>query len=313
LPRAIMLKPAEIRLPPVSRDDLRVGHLIRSAPVDAETRVVLVGFPTDQGVRRNHGRPGAAASPDLIRGAFFRMTVDPLGHDSSGSLLRATCDVGNLETSEDLEQDQESLGKLLAPWLKERLTIIVLGGGHETAFGHFLGYANAGLKVDWLNWDAHPDVRELNGGQGHSGSPFRQALLHGSKACRCYTVAGLIPSSVAKAHLDFVHAHGGHVHWGQSLGEETVKGIYQALADPSAVSFDLDAVDGAFAPGVSAPAAGGLLPALWLAAAYQAGLSPAVQSIDIVELNPLFDQDNQTARLAAATLWWFLKGVAERW
>jgi formiminoglutamase len=307
-----MLRPAEIPLPSVSSDDLRIGHLIRGAPVRGQTRVVLVGFPSDQGVRRNRGRAGAAEGPDAIRTAFFRMTADPVDPVSHVGLLQSACDLGNLETTEDLERDQEELGRVLSPWLKDGLVAVVLGGGHETAFGHFLGYAGAGLAVDWLNWDAHPDVREPESGQGHSGSPFRQILLHPSRACRGYTVAGLIRSSVAKAHLDFVHDHGGRVHWGESLTRGTINGIYQALPGAAAVSFDLDAVDGAFAPGVSAPAVGGLATAVWLEAAYQAGLSAAVRSIDIVELNPLLDRDNQTAKLAAATLWWFLKGLSER-
>jgi len=78
------------------------------------------------------------------------------------------------------------------------------------------------------------------------------------------------------------------------------------------VSFDLDAVDQAFAPGVSAPAVNGLTPDLWLHATYRAGQCPSVKSLDLVELNPLFDHDHQTARLAALTLWYFLKGVSER-
>jgi formiminoglutamase len=78
------------------------------------------------------------------------------------------------------------------------------------------------------------------------------------------------------------------------------------------VSFDLDAVSQAEAPGVSAPNPGGLSSDLWLKAAFEAGRSPAVTSADIVELNPRFDPDGQTARLAALTVWWLLRGRAER-
>ena len=51
---------------------------------------------------------------------------------------------------------------------------------------------------------AHPDVRPLKDGHGHSGSPFRQALEHPSGLCRDYTVAGLNPPAVARAHLDYL-------------------------------------------------------------------------------------------------------------
>ena len=77
-------------------------------------------------------------------------------------------------------------------------------------------------------------------------------------------------------------------------------------------TFCLDAVDQAFAPGVSAPGGGGLEPRLWLHAAETAGRCPDVRSIDVVELNPRFDRDEQTARLAALTVWHFLRGVSQR-
>jgi formiminoglutamase len=78
------------------------------------------------------------------------------------------------------------------------------------------------------------------------------------------------------------------------------------------VSFDLDALNQGEAPGVSAPNAAGLSSALWLAAAYVAGRSRAVTSADVVELNPRVDRDDQTARVAALTVWWLLRGCAER-
>ena len=65
--------------------------------------------------------------------------------------------------------------------------------------------------------------------------------------------------------------------------------------------FDIDAVDQAQAPGVSAPATGGLYAALWLEAAYQAGRSPRVTSCDLVELCPPHDRDGQTARVPMGT------------
>ena len=64
-------------------------------------------------------------------------------------------------------------------------------------------------------------------------------------------------------------------------------------------------------PTVSALNMGGLSTALWLEAAYGAGRSTTVASADVVELNPRLDADGQTARLAALTVWWLLRGRAE--
>ncbi len=91
-----------------------------------------------------------------------------------------------------------------------------------------------------------------------------------------------------------------------------MEGLYRDLVAPALVTFDLDAVDQAFAPGVSAPATGGMSAGLWLYAAYAAGRTPAVRSCDIVELNPRYDRDGQTAKLAAYTVWQVMRGLAER-
>jgi imidazolonepropionase len=81
---------------------------------------------------------------------------------------------------------------------------------------------------------------------------------------------------------------------------------------PLMVTFDLDALDQTHAPGVSAPAAGGLFQDLWLHAAYRAGRSPKVASIDVVELNPNVDVDDRTVRLAALPVMEILRGLTDR-
>src|SRR5205085_9502595 len=139
-----------------------------------------------KGVRRNGGRPGAAEAPAAIREALFRLTPDAEHADAFTRLLQSTCDLGDIVVSRDLEADQERLAAVLAPHLARGAIAIILGGGHETAYGHFLGHAQAQRRVAILNWDAHPDVRPVEDNQGHSGTPFRQALEHPSALCRSY-------------------------------------------------------------------------------------------------------------------------------
>lgn len=308
----LFIKPA-IQPTEVQGDDLRIGQLLGRRLEGAEqARIAIIGYPSDEGVSRNGGRSGAAAAPDAIRKALFKLTPDPRQYDAFVDLVEHTLDVGNVVLDEDLEEDQEQLGSIVASYLAQGTTPIIIGGGHETSYGHFLGYVDAGKAVSILNWDAHPDVRPLKDGQGHSGSPFRQAILHPFKNCLSYTVAGLLPHSVARAHLNFVVMHDGSYVWRKNITRERIDQLYRRTPEALMVSFDIDAVDQAFAPGVSAPATGGLSSELWLYAAYQAGRQPRVSSMDIVECNPAVDRDDQTARLAALTIWWFLKGFAER-
>jgi formiminoglutamase len=288
-----------------------MGHLLGSdlGPRDVP-HAILIGFPCDEGVRRNGGRVGASSGPDALRHALYHLTPDPAS-ESFEAVLRRTRDLGNLEITPDLEVSQRALADVLAPFLERGVFVIVLGGGHETSYGHFLGYARRKQSVDILNWDAHADVRELKNGGGHSGSPFRQMIQDPSGCCRRYTVAGLQRHLVAHAHYEFVRQHGRAL-WRDEVTAEAIQQLYRGTGSPALVSFDLDAVSQAEAPGVSAPNPGGLSSELWLQAAYQAGRCSAVTSADVVELNPSVDRDHQTARLAALTVWRTLRGLADR-
>ena len=305
------LVPAAVPLPAATDGDPRLGHLLgRALAPGTAPRAVLVGFPSDAGVRINGGRPGAAEGPSAIRRSLYRLTPDA-GCPAHRALIERTVDLGDVSIEGDLEAAQQALAKVLAPVLSAGAFAIVLGGGHETAYGHFLAYALAGRTVALLNWDAHTDVRPTIDGQGHSGSPFRQALEHPSRAATRYTVAGVQPHSAAEPHLAYVRARG-RVVPRRELSGTMIRELYAQLASPALVSFDLDLVDQAAAPGVSAPGVDGIDVPLWLEAARGAGRCPAVASADIVELSPPHDLDGRTARLAARTVWEILRGVVER-
>lgn len=311
----VELDPPEETPPETAPEDPRLGRWLASPPPEgAETRAALVGFPSDEGVRRNGGRPGAAEGPAAVRRELYGLTPDPrdAAREAMVGLLERTRDLGDVPVSGDVEADQERLADVLARLLERGVVPVVLGGGHETAFGHFLAYVRAGLGVEVVNWDAHPDVRPWEEGGAHSGSPFRQALEHPSGACRRYAVAGLQPGSVAREHLEYLEDRGAEVIWSDGLDAAAVRSLTGRSGGPAMASFDLDAVDRAHAPGVSAPATAGLDPRTWLAAAERCGRAAAVSSVDVVELNPRFDRDGQTAALAAATVWRFLRGLSLR-
>src|SRR5207253_10958277 len=105
-------------------------------------RAVLIGFVVDEGVRRNHGRIGAAAAPNAIRQWLYRLTPC----DCQAGIHLSACpplDLGNLRMTGDLEAAQQALAKLVAPLLQAGAIPVILGGCHETAFGHSVGEVEA--------------------------------------------------------------------------------------------------------------------------------------------------------------------------
>src|SRR4051794_30024555 len=112
-----MLRPVNISVPATDADDPRLGHLLGAATTPELARVVLVGFPVDEGVRRNGGRPGPAEGPAAIRQSLFRMTPDAEQFDAHTDLIRHAADLGDIVPTGDLEADQAALGEVLAPHL----------------------------------------------------------------------------------------------------------------------------------------------------------------------------------------------------
>jgi formiminoglutamase len=302
-------------------DDPRLGEIVEFWRGDFAVlrpgRAVLIGFPQDEGVRRNGGRIGAAEAPDAIRDWLYRLTPgDPAIEPdlTDGPPL----DVGNVAITGGLEESQRALGDVVAGVLHRGMVPIVLGGGHETAFGVYLGYVGAGRPVGIINVDAHLDVRPLIDGKGHSGSPFRQALEHAQAPLSRYVCLGAQPHATSREHLQYLQQHGGVVRWRDELQPglphhlavegERMAGVGLVVH----LSVDADAVNMAEVPGVSAPNPAGLSGSEVTAAARLAGSALEIAGLDLVEINPHHDRDGQSARWAAQVVWSFLMGLANR-
>ena len=294
----------------MTNDDPRLKDLFGKNVEKPKIR--LIGFPSDEGVKINGGRPGASKAPMLIFEELLKLTPHPFHFNKHFKLLEKTESLALLDCTGDLSADHERLGKSISNSLSEQVLPVILGGGHETAFGHFLGYAKSRLAVNIVNIDAHTDVRHFKNGNAHSGSPFRQAVEHPSGMCKSYNVFGLNPASVSVDHLAYVQNQGDAVFEHSLSVDSTLNRLNLFEEGNIMITMDMDAVGQADAPGVSAPNASGISKEDWLKLAYGFGNHPKVTSFDLSEVNPEFDRDNQTVKLAALTVWYFLLGVALR-
>ncbi len=267
--------------------------------------VALLGYSCDEGVRRNRGRVGASAGPDAIRGKMAVMAwhcgISPV------------YDCGNIAcVNGDLSTAQRSLGKAVHAILSNGSFPIVLGGGHDIAYGMYQGiqlYMEAKAskgRLGIINFDAHFDLRKPKP-KGNSGTPFyqiaRKEMSRGSSIN--YYVLGIQRSSNTQDLFDRAQELNATIVTNDELHNANISGLSEQLeqfmkhCDKIYLSIDMDVFASAYAPGVSAPSALGCTPNVVLHLIQIIASSGRLMCMDIAEMNPLYDIDDRTAQLAA--------------
>ncbi|MFC3283801.1 formimidoylglutamase [Litchfieldella rifensis] len=290
-------------------DSLRWHQAIHPLADDTPAGVALIGFASDAGVARNQGRIGAAAGPRAMRKALANLAWHRHGRAYDAGDVH--CHGNALETA------QEQLGERLEQLLAAGHFPLVLGGGHEVAYGSWLGLArhfekpplepaNEAPTIGIINFDAHLDLRDPSHVPS-SGTPFAQIAEQCQArgwpfryACLGISRAANTRALFARAEaLDVLVREDHEIHAGtlDTIGHE----LEAFITDCDAVylTLDLDVLPAAEAPGVSAPAARGVPLALLEPLIGIVRDSGKLRLADLAELNPDFDIDNRTARIAA--------------
>jgi formiminoglutamase len=284
-----------------------------------DVKIGIVGVPIDEGVKRNGGRVGAKDGPDVIRAEFYKRTPFVIGKEKSPAIV-PMFDFGNIKIGKTLEETHDKLSEVVHSLISADIIPIVLGGGHDIAYPNFAGFSKGKRTVGVINIDTHLDYRKPIP-KRNSGTSFRQMLDQHQSSLNAMNLVEIGIQSFANSaeHYSELIERGATVF---SLRDVRKEGIAKTLelayelatssTDSLYISFDLDAVHSADAPGVSAPLPTGLTAEEFLTAALFAGNRRKTKLIDIVELNPKFDVDGRTAKLAALAMMYFLTGVANR-
>ena len=251
-------------------------------------------------------RKGAALAPQRIRELSAVMPpVTEEGHLLTGLRVQ---DIGDLDPGDDIETGWMTVMNRLAAVPSEAF-LTVLGGDHCTAISTLSAQMrrHPGLFVLWV--DAHPDLCDFSrGGRWTCGCALRRAL----------EASGIEPSRVVIAggrdydpeEIEFIANNGVLL---ISAGEiaRDLAGSARKIADRLGgqkvhVSFDIDALDPAFAPGTEIPSAGGLSSRQALELLHGATERSQLVGFDVVEVSPPYDSGDITT-LAA------LKMIFEVW
>lgn len=278
-------------------------------------RIALIGLPDDLGIRLNNGRTGAAAGPAAFRAALARYGT-PFDADNKRELpiIFDAGDVAPIAGADHnaLNETHRRITDALQAVHRAGMIPICIGGGHDLTFPSVRALAlHNASAVGGVSIDPHLDVRETIG----SGMPFRSLIEASHLEPARFSVLGIGRFTNSRAHTEWLGSRGGAITTIASLRADPLAALRTALnraGRDSFLTFDLDAIDAAAAPGVSAINPAGLSPHDAAAICEAAGADPRIRHFDIMELSPPHDPDGRTARIAALLFLSFLAGFARR-
>lgn len=256
----------------------------------------LIGFASDEGVRRNKGRQGASEAPDAIR-----KTLSNLPSHLESDII----DAGNVicETS-NLEKAQKELGEHIQHLLKLSTTPVIIGGGHETLYGHYQGvreHLGQNAKLGIINIDAHFDLRSDK--VPSSGTMFRQIMEQDENAG--YLCLGVQEFGNTEMLFDTANKLGCHYMLQPQVESGNFQEVQQMIdtfsEDHDCIILTLctDSIMASAAPGVSAPTPLGLNPNTVKKLMAYIAANEKTLSFDVSEVNPRVDENGKTVKLAA--------------
>ncbi|MCB9026308.1 MAG: formimidoylglutamase [Bdellovibrionaceae bacterium] len=289
-------------------EDLRIGDLLKKESLE-KFDFVLAGYPDDEGIKLNGGRPGAAQAPNVIRQKLTRMTPN-----QDPSQFKAYFDIGNLSLESDLNLRHEFVIKEGKKHLSNKKKWIGLGGGHDYAYADGAAFLQcfSTQKPIIINFDAHLDVRPTHKGLT-SGTPFYR-LLNDYSDFDFYEI-GIQEECNSLKHRDWCQKKGGKILFYKDLYNSldtpfnNFKSFLSELTNssrPTYLSVDIDAFSSSFAMGCSQSWPMGIIPNDFHNFMDFLLNHLNIVSLGIYEVSPPLDLDDRTSKLAAQIIYRYL-------
>ena len=287
--------PTFMRLPHVSLDEARIQ----------DVEIGIIGVPWDSGTTN---RPGPRHGPRQLRDASTMIRAE---HPVSGvrPYERANCaDLGDVSINPaDIEDSMNRITAFYNKVLEKGIKPLTAGGDHLTSLPVLRALADKG-PLGMIHFDSHTDLFHsyFDGTMFTHGTPFRRAVEENLLDPKRVVQIGIRGTQYDTEDLDFAKSVGIRV---IKIEEFFDRGIQDVMAEAreivgekeTYVSYDIDFIDPAFAPGTGTPEVGG--PNSYEALKVVRELTGIkIVGADMVEVSPPFDPSSNTAFLGVSIM-----------
>ena len=290
-------------------DILRIHQVVQVKSLDelmaddyTGKKVCFVSYNSNEGIRRNNGRLGAADGWKHLKTALSNFPI----FDTNIRFydLKDPVDVKGGK----LEEAQQELAEVVAKLKSKDYFVVCMGGGHDIAYGTYngiLSYAKTQSKdpkIGIISFDAHFDMREYDKG-ANSGTMFYQI----ANDCKRdgikfdYNVIGIQRFSNTKRLFDRAKSFGVTYYLAEDILKLSDLNITPILERNDYIHLTIctDVFHITCAPGVSAPQTFGIWPNQAIGLINAVAKTKKNLTLEVAEISPRYDYDDRTSRLIA--------------
>jgi agmatinase len=279
----------------------------------ANADVAVIGVPFDTATSY---RPGPRFGPAAIRDQSQLVRPWHTAHAIDVFATLSVVDGGDLGvTPGNAERTTAQIDEGLRPVVEAGAVPLVLGGDHSIVLGELRTHTRRHGPLGLVLLDAHADTWDAYYGERYfHGTPFRRAVEEGLVDPARSLLAGMRGPLYAAADLDEPRSWGFQIVACDELrtwtpAEYSARVRERIGSGPAYLSFDIDVLDPAFAPGTGTPEVAGLLPHEAIAF-LRALAGVSFVGFDVVEVSPPYDAPGQITALHGASIAYELLALA---
>ena len=284
---------------------MRLPHVPLEAPKIKEVNIGIIGVPWDSGTTN---RPGPRHGPRQLRDASTMIRAQ---HSVSGirPYEKLNCaDLGDVSINPaNIEDSMNRITSFYKKVIEQGIKPLTAGGDHLTSLPVLRAVADKG-PLGMIHFDSHTDLFHsyFDGTMFTHGTPFRRAVEENLLDPKRVIQIGIRGTQYDREDLDFADSVGIRV---VKIEEFFDRGIEDVMAEAreivgeleTYISYDIDFIDPAFAPGTGTPEVGG--PNSYEALKVVRELAGVkIVAADMVEVSPPFDPSSNTAFLGVSVM-----------
>lgn len=261
--------------------------------------LAIIGVGEDRGAVRNDG---SCRAPDIIREKLYDLKI-------SGYPYKIL-DLGNLKLGETLQDTYSAVSTILIELLKMKILPIILGGSQDLTYAQYIAYQKMEETVNIVSVDASFDL-------GTSDQPINsfsflgKIVLHEPNFLFNFSNIGYQTYFVGNEQIELMNRLFFDAY---RLGQvrQDMEEVEPIVRNADIMSFDITAIRQSDAPGNGNATPNGFYGEEACRIVRYAGMSDKLSSFGIYEINPLFDNHDQTSHLAAQMIWYLIDGYYNR-